>query len=224
MPESNNLRERGSPAERLQAAAQALGCDLSATQQARLLDYLAMMARWNKVYNLTAVRDPDEMLTLHLIDSLAVLPPLRRWLDAQAVRPARLLDVGSGAGLPGVVLAICCPELSVTCVDTVGKKAAFIQQVAATLKLPNLRGLHARVESLPQGYDVVCSRAFASLIDFVTWSAAALSPEGVWLAMKGKDPVEEMAVLPENIDVFHVEQLAVPGLQADRCLVWMRRK
>ena len=87
MPESNNLRERGSPAERLQAAAQALGCDLSATQQARLLDYLAMMARWNKVYNLTAVRDPDEMLTLHLIDSLAVLPPLRRWLDAQAVRP-----------------------------------------------------------------------------------------------------------------------------------------
>ncbi len=224
MSEPQPLPTPGEKESRLQGIVRQLGCSLSVGQSQQLLGYLALIERWNKVYNLTAVRDPDEMLTLHLIDSLAVLPPLRRWLDAQAVRPARLLDVGSGAGLPGVVLAICCPELSVTCVDTVGKKAAFIQQVAATLKLPNLRGLHARVESLPQGYDVVCSRAFASLIDFVTWSAAALSPEGVWLAMKGKDPVEEMAVLPENIDVFHVEQLAVPGLQADRCLVWMRRK
>ena len=224
MSEPQPLPTPGEKESRLQGIVRQLGCSLSVGQSQQLLGYLALIERWNKVYNLTAVRDPDEMLTLHLIDSLAVLPPLRRWLDAQAVRPARLLDVGSGAGLPGVVLAICCPELSVTCVDTVGKKAAFIQQVAATLKLPNVRGLHARVESLPQGYDVVCSRAFASLIDFVTWSAAALSPEGVWLAMKGKDPVEEMAVLPENIDVFHVEQLAVPGLQADRCLVWMRRK
>jgi 16S rRNA (guanine527-N7)-methyltransferase len=224
MSETQNPSGQGGHAARLQAAALILGCDLTATQQAQLLDYLALIARWNKVYNLTAVRDPDEMLTLHLIDSLAVLPPLQRWLDAQEVRPTRLLDVGSGAGLPGVVLAICCPDLSVTCVDTVGKKAAFIQQVAVTLKLPNLRGLHARVESLPQGYDVVCSRAFSSLVDFVTWSNAALNPGGIWLAMKGKDPIDEMAALPANIDVFHVEQLVVPGLQAERCLVWMCRK
>jgi 16S rRNA (guanine527-N7)-methyltransferase len=224
MSETQNLPGQGSPAARLQAAALILGCELSAAQQAQLLDYLGLISRWNKVYNLTAVRDPDEMLTLHLIDSLAALPPLRRWLDGQAVRPKQLLDVGSGAGLPGVVLAICCPDLSVSCVDTVGKKAAFIQQVAVTLKLPNLRGLHARVESLPQGFDVVCSRAFASLVDFVTWSSAALNPQGVWLAMKGKNPIEEVAALPANIDVFHVERLAVPGLQAERCLVWMRTK
>jgi 16S rRNA (guanine527-N7)-methyltransferase len=224
MFETNNLQAQGRHAARLQAAALALGCELSTVMQEQLLAYLALIARWNKVYNLTAVRDPDEMLTLHLIDSLAVLPPLRRWLDAQPIRPTRLLDVGSGAGLPGVVLAICCPDLAVTCVDTVGKKAAFIQQVAVTLKLPNLRGLHARVESLGQGYDVVCSRAFSSLVDFVTWSASALNPDGIWLAMKGKDPAEEMAGLPENVAVFHVEQLTVPGLQAERCLVWMRRK
>ena len=106
--------------------------------------------------------------------------------------------------------------------DTVAKKAAFIQQVAATLKLPNLKGMHARVESLTQPFDVVCSRAFASLIDFTTWSRSALAPHGVWMAMKGKHPHEELAVLPANTSVFHVEQLQVPGLDAERCIVWMR--
>jgi 16S rRNA (guanine527-N7)-methyltransferase len=133
-----------------------------------------------------------------------------------------LLDVGAGAGLPGIVIAIVCPEVSVTCVDTVAKKAAFIQQVAATLKLPNLKGLHARVESLTQPYDVVCSRAFASLIDFTTWSQSALAGHGVWMAMKGKHPDQELAVLPESVRVFHVEQLQVPGLDAERCIIWMR--
>lgn len=200
-----------------------LGLALSPQQVDQLLAYQALIAQWNKVYNLTAVRDPQEMLTHHLLDSLAAVPPLLRQTEGQALS---VLDVGSGGGLPGVVLAIVCPHLTVHCVDTVAKKAAFVQQVAASLKLPNLRGIHARVESLKadagQGYDVVCSRAFASLLDFTTWSRAALKPDAVWMAMKGKHPADELAVLPADVAVFHVEQLQVPGLDAERCIVWMR--
>ena len=214
----------------LQKGLDGLGLVLSADQQAHLLAYLDLIAKWTKVYNLTAVRDTDEMLTHHLLDSLAVIVPLRREL-AKLPQPVAatdglpmfsLLDVGAGAGLPGIVIAITCPDIAVTCVDTVAKKAAFIQQVAATLKLPNLKGLHARVESLTQPFDVVCSRAFASLIDFTTWSRPALAPHGVWMAMKGKHPHDELAVLPASTSVFHVEQLQVPGLDAERCIVWMR--
>ena len=203
---------------------------LEGTQVTRLLDYLDLIQKWTKVYNLTAVRNPAEMLTHHLLDSLAIIKPLRAQLAGGAVvvdpvaRPHRLLDVGSGAGLPGVVIAICCPEIKVDCVDTVAKKAAFIRQVAATLRLPNLQGLHARVESLTEPYDVISARAFASLGDFTSWSASALAAQGVWLAMKGKHPVDEMAVLPAGVEVFHVEQLAVPGLDAERCIVWMRKR
>jgi 16S rRNA (guanine527-N7)-methyltransferase len=206
----------------LAAAAAALGVPLSDEQLAALLAYLALIQKWNRVYNLTALRQPQEMLTHHLIDSLAVVAPLRRQIAGQA--PVRLLDVGAGAGLPGVVVAICCPEVDVTCVDTVAKKAAFVQQVAATLRLPNLRGLHARVETLTQPFDVVCSRAFASLVDFTTWSRSALSEHGVWMAMKGKHPGDELSALPSGVAVFHVEPLAVPGLDAERCVVWMRRQ
>ena len=192
-----------------------------------LLDYLALIEKWTKVYNLTAVRDPAEMLTHHLLDSLAVIAPLRKQLALRNPMNAgpltKLLDVGSGAGLPGIVIAICCPEVSVDCVDTVAKKAAFIRQVAATLRLPNLRGLHARVESLTDQYDVISSRAFASLVDFTSWSSASLAVHGVWLAMKGKHPADEIATLPAEIAVFHVEQLVVPGLNAERCIVWMRK-
>lgn len=205
----------------LRQGAAALSLQLDDAQVERLLDYLGLIQKWNKVYNLTALREPAEMLSHHLLDSLAVVAPLRRHGGGS---PLRLLDVGAGAGLPGVVIAICCPEISVTCVDTVAKKAAFVQQVAASLKLPNLRGLHARVESLSEGYDVICSRAFASLLDFTTWSRAALAPGGVWMAMKGKRPDEEIQALPADLDVFHVEQLAVPGLDAERCLVWLRMK
>ena len=210
----------------LQKGLDGLGLDVSAKQQAQLLAYMDLIGKWTKVYNLTAVRDANEMLTHHLLDSLAVVAPLRREV-ARLVLPEgqpqlRMLDVGAGAGLPGIVIAITCPEISVTCVDTVAKKAAFIQQVAATLKLPNLKGLHARVESLTQPYDVVCSRAFASLLDFATWSQSALASHGVWMAMKGKHPDQEMAVLPESVKVFHVEQLQVPGLDAERCIIWMR--
>ncbi len=197
----------------------ALGLSLSDTQIGQLLAYLDWIAKWNRVYNLTAVRDPAEMLTHHLLDSLAVIAPLNRQRQGRAMR---LLDVGSGAGLPGVVIAIANPDVTVDCVDTVAKKAAFIQQVAAALKLPNLRGLHARVENLTEPYDVVSSRAFASLVDFTTWSRQALGQGGVWMALKGKHPVDELASLPADVEVFHVEQLTVPGLDAERCIVWMR--
>jgi 16S rRNA (guanine527-N7)-methyltransferase len=228
----------------LQKGLDGLGLALTEGQQRQLLAYMDLIGKWTKVYNLTAVRDANEMLTHHLLDSLAVIAPLRRELakltllgESLATAPAgseghgatklaqakfSLLDVGAGAGLPGIVIAIACPDVSVTCVDTVAKKAAFIQQVAVTLRLPNLKGLHARVESLIQPYDVVCSRAFASLIDFTVWSKSALADHGVWMAMKGKHPDQELAVLPESVKVFHVEQLQVPGLEAERCIIWMR--
>ena len=203
----------------LRSGVQALGLVLSDTQIQRLLDYAALIQKWNKVYNLTALRDPADMLTHHLLDSLTAIAPLTRHTQGQ---PLRVLDVGSGGGLPGVVLAICMPELNVTCVDTVAKKAAFVQQVAVSLKLPNLRGCHARVESLTEPYQVICSRAFASLPDFVTWSRSALAEGGVWMAMKGKHPQDEIDALPQDVKVFHVEPLAVPGLDVERCMVWMR--
>jgi 16S rRNA (guanine527-N7)-methyltransferase len=206
-------------ADGLARGIQALNLNLSAEQQQRLLDYMALIQKWNKVYNLTALRDPAEMLTHHLLDSLTAIAPLARHTRGQTIR---VLDVGSGGGLPGVVLAICMPELNVTCVDTVAKKAAFVQQVAVSLKLPNLRGLHARVESLADPYQVICSRAFASLPDFVTWSRSALAEGGVWMAMKGKHPQDEIDALPKDVEVFHVEPLVVPGLDVERCMVWMR--
>ena len=196
-----------------------LQLELSNHQINQLLAFLALIAKWTKVYNLTAVRDPAEMLTHHLLDSLAVIAPLQKQMTK-----GNLLDVGSGAGLPGVVIAICCPVICVTCVDTVAKKATFIKQVALELKLPNLVGLHARVENIAQPFDVICSRAFASLADFTQWSANALAPSGVWMAMKGRHPGEELAALSADIDVFHVEQLLVPGLAAERCVVWIRKK
>ena len=216
----------------------ALGLSLDEHQQNQLLSYVDLMGKWTRVYNLTAVRDPQEMLTHHVLDSLSVVLPLCRQLSAlhseglvspssdQASRdmgkPLTLLDVGSGAGLPGVVIAITCPDIQVTCLDAVAKKVAFIQQVAATLKLSNLTGLHARIETLAQPYDIISSRAFASLADFVNGSYRALAVGGVWMAMKGKTPEEELASLPDVAKVFHVEQLEVPGLDAQRCLVWMR--
>ena len=209
--------------EQLQAGLDPLGLALSCGQFDQLLAYLDLLQKWNRVYNLTAVREPTEMMTHHMLDSLAAVAPLRHHTGGKATR---LLDVGSGGGLPGVVIAITCPEVAVSCVDRVGKKAAFIQQVAATLKLPNLRGLHARVESLGTeeggGFEVVCARAFASLPDLTVWSRAALKPGGVWMAMKGKYPGDEIAGLAADIDMFHVEPLVVPGLDAERCIVWLK--
>jgi 16S rRNA (guanine527-N7)-methyltransferase len=212
--------------QELSLGIESLSLNVAEPQQRQLLSYMTLIQKWNKVYNLTALRQAQEILTHHLLDSLSAVSPLLGHIaktkgDANA--GIELLDVGSGGGLPGVVIAICCPNIRVTCVDTVSKKAAFVQQVAASLRLSNLRGVHARVESLTGPYDVVCSRAFASLPDFVSWSAAALSDGGVWMAMKGKLPEAEMAALPSFAEVFHVEQLQVPGLEADRCMVWMKK-
>lgn len=201
----------------------ALALDLTETQCNALLSYLALLQRWNATYNLTAVRDPAQMLTQHLADCLAVIGPLRRRGSEGQLK--RLLDVGSGGGLPGVVIAALNPDIHVTCVDTVGKKAAFIRQAAGELRLGNLFAEHARVEQLRAApFDVIVSRAFASLEDFTRLTRPHLAPQGVWMAMKGKTPGEEMAALSADLAVFHVEHLTVPGLQADRCLVWIRRQ
>ena len=200
-----------------------LRLDLSKPQIEQLLAFQALIAKWTQVYNLTSVRDPEEMVTHHLLDSLACVPALRSYLQKAGLgQGSCLLDVGSGAGLPGVVIAICDPTVEVTCVDTVGKKAGFITHVALSLKLQNLEGRHARAESITQPFDVICSRAFASLNDFTNWSVGALAPHGVWMAMKGKYPASEILSLSRKIDMFHVEQLQVPGLVAERCIVWLR--
>jgi 16S rRNA (guanine527-N7)-methyltransferase len=195
-----------------------LGLELSPAQVDALSAYLALLQRWNSTYNLTAVRDPEAMRVQHLADCLAIVPPLRRQLTT-----GRLMDVGSGGGLPGVVIAVMMPELQVECVDTVAKKTAFIRQAAGALKLDNLRATHARVESLREVHcDVVTSRAFASLADFTRLTKHALGRGGVWMAMKGRPPTDEIAQLPPEIETFHVEPLTVPGLDAQRCVVWMR--
>ena len=206
----------------LRAAIDQLALEVPDAQVDLLLSYLALLQRWNAHYNLTAVRDPAQMLTQHLADCLAVIAPLRRTCGMGAIR---LLDVGSGGGLPGVVIAALNPAVEVTCVDTVGKKAAFVQQVAGELKLRNLHAQHARVEQLKAApFDVVTSRAFASLPDFTNLTRRHLPDAGLWMAMKGKAPADELSALPTGVEVFHVEQLAVPGLDADRCIVWMRPK
>lgn len=211
----------------LEQGVQALKLELAPAQIDLLMSFMDLLQKWNKVYNLTSVRDPQEMLTHHLLDSLAAVPALLRHVSSLRVEEGKrlpLLDVGSGGGLPGVVFAICCPQIDVNCVDTVGKKAAFIQQVAAALRLPNLHGIHDRVENLKTRYPVISCRAFASLVDFTTWSRKALAEDGIWFAMKGKHPDEEIAALPADVKVFHVEPLQVPGLDAERCVIWLNIK
>jgi 16S rRNA (guanine527-N7)-methyltransferase len=206
-----------------------LGLELHEDQVRRLLGYVDLLQRWNGTYNLTAVRDRRDMLTLHVADCLAVVPALGRHLRSRHFRgqaegpAARLLDVGSGGGLPGALWAIVWPQVQVTCVDAVGKKAAFIQQAAGALAVPNLLSVHSRVEQLQaQPFDVVTSRAFASLSDFTHLTARHLAPGGIWLALKGKVPDNELDAVGAAVDVFHVEPLHVPGLGAERCLVWMQ--
>lgn len=244
----------------LRRGLQALGLAATEAQVQGLLAYRALIERWNRVYNLTAVRESQAMVVQHLLDSLAALPHVHAALggvDAGAGEPQgvpgfaagprvavsaaadgalQILDVGSGAGLPGVVWALMEPRWQVCCVDAVAKKAGFVRQVAAELVLPNLRAEHARVEDLPisaggggggesrgrRGFDVITSRAFASLADFTALTAHLLAPRGVWVAMKGQVPRDEIAALPACVEMFHVEHLHVPGLDAARCLVWMK--
>ena len=210
-------------AQGLEKGLAALGLQASSTQQNQLLSYLGLIAQWNKVYNLTAIREPAEMLTHHLLDSLAVIPALQSHTHG---KPITLLDVGAGAGLPGIVIAIMCPEIAVTSIDTVAKKAAFMTQVGGTLKLGNFKAVHSRVEAWPsKGFDIITSRAFASLADFVNWTMFHVKPAeqggSVWMAMKGKDPHDEIDALPVAVKHQNTEPLHVPGLDAERCLVWL---
>lgn len=221
-----------------------LGLAASGEQLQALKRFLELLRRWGGVYNLTALREPGPMVSHHLLDCLALLPALERWstswpatespgghagpgCETSRRRTAlRILDVGSGGGLPGVVLAIMQPDWSVTCVDAVAKKASFIRQAAAELRLQNLHAVHGRVEDLasksPGRFDIITSRAFASLPDFCRWTRGLLSPGGAWVAMKGKPPADEIAALGPEVQVFHVEQLSVPGMDAERCLVWLK--
>jgi len=193
-----------------------------------LQQYLDLLTRWNASYNLTAVRDRASMLRLHLADCLAVVEPAHRQLSL-VHRPLphpslRLLDVGSGAGLPGIVLALALPDVQVTCLDTVAKKVSFVRQAAAELGVSNLHAVHARIERWrAPPFDLITARAFATLVELTSLSHHLLKPDGAWMAMKGKTPTDEIAALPPSFEVFHVEQLQVPDLDAQRCLVWIRR-
>lgn len=204
-----------------QAAAHRLNLPLDETQADTLLRYLALLQHWNAHYNLTAVRDPAAMWLQHVVDCLAALPPVQQHLAATA--QPRILDVGSGGGLPGIVWAVLMPQAQITCVDTVGKKAAFIRQAAAELGLRNLHAQHARVEQLKLPlFDLITSRAFASLADFTRLTRHLLKPEGRWVALKGKPPLDELAALNWAPALFHVEHITVPDLDAERCLVWLQ--
>lgn len=195
-----------------------LRLDLSETQVAQLMDYLALLAKWNSVYNLTAVRDPQQMVTQHLLDSLAVVPAFADALN--------VLDVGAGGGLPGIVLAIARADMRVSMIDTVHKKTAFLTQVKAELGLTNVTVHTMRVEQLQVApkFDVITSRAFAELADFVNWSNHLLEEGGRYIAMKGVMPDEEIACLPAGWRVAEVRPLEVPGLNAERHLIFIERE
>lgn len=213
--------DRDAFARQLRQGAGELQLALSDRQIAQLLDYLALLSKWNAVYNLTAVRDPQQMLTQHVLDCLAALPAFE---DARHV-----LDVGAGGGLPGLVLAIwaseCQPAMRISMIDTVHKKTAFLTQAKSQLGLANVTVYTARVETLEVGqpFDVITSRAFAELKDFITWSQHLLAEGGRFIAMKGVEPVEEISRLPAGWHVREVQPLQVPGLQAQRHLVFIER-
>jgi 16S rRNA (guanine527-N7)-methyltransferase len=207
----------------VQEQSQLLGLHLGEEQAILVIRYVSLLSQWTKVYNLTAIRDLDEIWSHHVMDCLAVLTPLRNHLTHTT---AKILDVGSGGGLPGVLWAMASPDWDVTCIDAVAKKAAFIQQ-ASTLGAGlnhRLHSVHSRVEAYTGQFEVVTSRAFAALPDFVSWTRHLVVDSGCWLAMKGKYPTDEIAALPEWVEVFHVEQLQVPGLNHERCLIWMRER
>lgn len=209
--------DRAALTQLLREGVHALKLDLSEAQVTQLLDYLALLWKWNAVYNLTAVRDPSQMVTQHLLDSLAVVPA---FADA-----SNILDVGAGGGLPGIVLAVARPGMRVSMIDTVHKKTAFLTQVKVELGLANVTVYTARVEQLkvPQKFDVITSRAFAELADFIQWSEHLLGEGGRYIAMKGLMPQEEIARLPQGWKVAEVRPLTVPGLDAERHLIFIER-
>ena len=187
----------------------------------KLLRYLELLAKWNKVFNLTAITDPQRMLTHHLLDSLAIAAPLDA-VVAGLARP-QLIDIGSGAGLPGIPLAIARPEWTLTLLDSNGKKTAFIQQAAAEIELSNVSVATGRAESHAGLYDVIMSRAFAALPDFVEKTRRMLAPGGTWAAMKGTIPDDEIRALPDDVRLAETIALQVPGLDAERHLLLLKR-
>lgn len=193
----------------LAAGVTALGLNVAPDAQQRMLDYLALVEKWNKAYNLTAVREPAKMLTHHLLDSLAVLPH---------VRGDRVLDVGSGAGLPGIPLALACPQRQFTLLDSNHKKTTFLRQAVIELKLANVEVVCDRVETWTsaQPYDTVVSRAFSDLPEFLKLAGKLCAKTGVVLAMKGVYPHEELAQVPADFQLRNVVSLNVPGLGAER--------
>jgi 16S rRNA (guanine527-N7)-methyltransferase len=196
----------------------ALNLTLPADAPEKLLAYRDMLLKWNKTYNLTALKNPAEAITHHLLDSLAILPSLTE--QSSVLSPqSSVLDVGSGGGLPAIPLAIARPELHITLIDAVQKKTAFLQQVVIELGLARVEVRHGRVEKLAGRYDLITSRAFAELKDFVALTRHLLAPNGRWLAMKGQHPAAEIAALPAGIVVEAVQSLAVPNLAAERHLV-----
>jgi 16S rRNA (guanine527-N7)-methyltransferase len=203
--------------------ARELGLALSGAQAALLARYCALLARWNRTHNLTAIDEPSQVLSHHLLDSLAIVPALAQIAGDQAVR---ILDLGSGGGLPGIPLAIACPQWHITLVDKVGKKVAFLNQARLELGLANIDTVHARVEQLAPGrtYDLIVARAFASLVELVASSRHLLSPRGSWAAMKGALPTTELAALAiaEPALAVTTVKLAVPRLAAERHLVLIR--
>jgi len=209
--------DRATLADVLSNGIKDLQLDLDAAQVDKLLDYLALLFKWNSVYNLTSLRDPMQMVTHHLLDSLAAVPAFK---DA-----VNVLDVGAGGGLPGMVLAIARPDMKVSMIDTVHKKTAFLTQVKAELGLSNVTVYTMRVEQLQvkQLFDVITSRAFADLSDFVNWSGHLLAEGGQFIALKGVAPPDERERLPADWKVNHLQPLAVPGLDAERHLVFIRK-
>lgn len=212
--------------DRLKDAAESLTLSLTADQIEKCLLYVEQLERWNRTYNLTAVRDPDQMLVQHIFDSLAVIPVVVSILDKKPVDGCRIVDVGSGGGLPGVVLAIAAPW-AVDCVDAVQKKTTFVRQMSGKLELPNLCAHHGRIENLePFEADIVISRAFSSLSDFVRLAGDHVSADGCLLAMKGRVPDDEIAALSAETSwkIESIDALTVPELDAHRCVLRLSRQ
>ena len=205
-----------SKAVQLAQGLMAMNTCVSQEQQEKLLAYLDLLYKWNRVYSLTALKEDDQAVSHHLLDSLSILP---------FVPAGNLLDVGSGGGTPGIPLAIACPELAVSLLDSNAKKAAFLRQAAIELELKNVTVHSGRVEQYhpDTGFAAVTSRAFAELADFVSLSRHLLAPKGRWLAMKGVRPDEEIARLPDDVGVDATYPLAVPGIDGERHLVVLRR-
>jgi len=216
-----------STSERLIRALNALSLTATPSQQAAMLEYLSQLLRWNKTYNLTAIRNPDQALVHHIFDSLSLVPSICSVVNAQTSDVPMIVDVGSGGGLPGVILAIMLPGVHVTCIDAVEKKTMFIRQMAGVLALQNLTAQHVRIEALePLQSMIVTSRAFASLEDFARLAGPHVREGGYLLAMKGRSPDEEIEALQTLTawSVQVVQPLNVPELDSQRCLVWMQRK